>query len=406
MKLGSSLFPARELTDRERKNFAILDIIRKQGPIARADVSKITGFNIVTVSNYVEHYIKTGLVSEEGFDISSGGRKPMMVDINHDAAFAVGVDFDMSRIDGLLTDLKGNIIHRVDEKCQIQTGTALVEKIKKVVKELFDSSGVDKTKIEGIGLSAAGVIGRYDRTLRWPGPMGTRDQIISASLLDQLEDNFKVPVIIENDANCAVFGEKWFTLSPEFKNIVYLFSGVACGIVINGQVYMGTTGCAGELGILNENALDKYDWRNESFGLGRWDMNLGMLNNIEEMRRRYGDSMIFKNVKNKTEKITFDVIVDTSEKGDGLASELLTKAGHDLGRKVAFLVNLFNPQAVIMGGGIEKSQLLMEKVKATVKEWAFEESTKNLKIIPAQLGDKAAPLGVASLVIKSYFEQV
>jgi len=406
MKRGRSLFSCGELTDRERKNSAILDIIRRRGPIARADISKITGFNIVTVSNYIEHYLKQGLVTEEGYDVSSGGRKPMMVNIKPDAAYAIGISFNIDGIIGLLTDLKGNVVFGVTEAHGVQSGVALFDKLKSAISRFIEYGNENSKKIEGVGLAAAGVIGREDRTLRWPRPIGIKDQIISTSLLDNIENDFGIPVILENDANCAVFGEKWLTLDPKLKNIIYLYSGVACGIMINGDVYMGSSGCAGETGIFNEESLSDYDWKQESFGLGRWNMELGMLYDIEKMKNECRDSAIFQMASKDGGRISLATIMSAAER-DELAVKLLKKAGTDLGKKMAFLVNLLNPEVVIVGGGLEKCPaVFMERVKATVRQWAFEEITKKLKIIPAQLGDKAASLGAASLVIKSYFEQM
>ena len=109
-------FTGEGLSDKERKNLAILDAIRKRGPIARTDITKFTGFNIVTVSNYIDHYIKKGLVSEEGYDISSGGRKPMLVNLNQKSAYAIGVGFDMMGVIGVIADLRGEIVFQVRKK--------------------------------------------------------------------------------------------------------------------------------------------------------------------------------------------------------------------------------------------------------------------------------------------------
>lgn len=399
-------FVDRELSDRQRKNFAILDVIRKRGPIARTEVSKLTGFNIVTVSNYIDEYIKKGLILEEGYDTSTGGRKPMLVNLKQKSGYVIGAGFDMMGVIGIMADLRGEIIFQIRKKYCAGSGAALIEELVKIAEELLNKSS-EKEKVKGIGLAVAGIIDSENRTIRWPGPLGAQDTIVSVSLWDKFADQFDMPVIIENDADCAVFGEQWIALNPDYKNVIYMYSGVACGIMINGQVYKGTSGVAGELGIYNPNALGEYDWKKESFNLGRWDMELGMLQNIKELRKKHGDSKIFKLVNNKVEEVTFITILEAAYAEDELAIELLTNAGESLGRKAAFLVNLFNPQVVVIGGGIEKAgSIFMDPLKRAVKEWAFEETTRNLKIIPAQLAENAVPLGAASLVIKSYFEQM
>lgn len=406
MRLSKS-FEDRELSDRERKNFIILDIIRKKGPIARTDITKLTGFNIVTVSNYIDHYIEKGLVSEEGYDTSTGGRKPMLVNLKQKSAYAIGVGFDMMGVIGVVADLRGEIIFQIRKKYRVETGMALAEKLIGIAEELLAESSVEKDKIKGMGLAVAGIIDTENRTIRWPGPLGTQDKIVSISLWEKFTKQFNIPVIIENDADCAAFGEQWLALTPEDINILYMFSGVSCGIVINGQVYKGASSCAGELGIYNPSILNNYDWRKESYGLGRWDMELGMLHNIGELKKEYGDSKIFKLVNNNVEEITFITILEAADEQDELAIKLLTKAGEDLGKKVAFLVNLLNPQIVVIGGGIERAgSVFVGTLKKTVKEWTFEEANRVLKIIPAQLAENAIPLGAASLVIRRYFERI
>ncbi len=361
-----------ELSDRERKNFAILDVIRKKGPIARTDVSRLTGFNIVTVSNYIDNYIKLGLVSEEGYDTSTGGRKPMLVNLNAKSAYVIGVGFDMVDMIGLVADLKCNILTEVRRRRPSESGKALVDNLISVVDDLLRKSSVEKDRIKGIGLAVAGVIDNENHTIRWPGPLGTKDLVVSVSLWDEFTKRFNLPVIIENDADCAAFGEQDLALNPEYKNVLYMYSGVSCGIMINGQIYKGTSSCAGELGIMNQNNLDKYDWVAMSRGLGRWNMELGMLDNVKELAKKRPDSLIFKLAK-KPEDVTFITLLEAAHKQDALALELIHEGAEALGKKVAFLVNLFNPQIVVIGGGVERAgTVFMDTLKRTVKEWAFE----------------------------------
>src|SRR3989338_983072 len=112
-----SLLEQHKLTEREQKSFQLLELIRQRGPLTRTELSQGTGFNIVTVSNYINEFIKQGLVSERGFDVSTGGRKPVLVELNAKSGFVVGVDLGpnhvaKSRITIIMTDLRGQIVHR------------------------------------------------------------------------------------------------------------------------------------------------------------------------------------------------------------------------------------------------------------------------------------------------------
>src|SRR3989338_2186798 len=98
------------LSDKERKNLAILETIKRSGPISKADVSKITKLNIVTVSNYVNDFIEKGLVIERGLDVSSGGRRPTMIELNPKAYYVIGIDLGVNKIIGVLTDLDAKVL--------------------------------------------------------------------------------------------------------------------------------------------------------------------------------------------------------------------------------------------------------------------------------------------------------
>ena len=113
MLIKQMLLKDRILTDKERKNLAILEVIRKNGPISRADISKVTELNIVTVSNYVNHHIKKGLVIEGELDESTGGRKPVLVELNPKVGYIVGVGLNMLSVVGVLVDLEINVITEI-----------------------------------------------------------------------------------------------------------------------------------------------------------------------------------------------------------------------------------------------------------------------------------------------------
>lgn len=401
------LFRGRELGDKEKKNLAILDTIRRNGPIGRTEISKLTDINIVTVTNYIDHYLKKGLVAEEGYDTSSGGRKPMLVNLSHKSAYFIGVGYNIANILAVLVDLRCNVVYQIKKKRPPQMGKELINNLADVVGEILDKCPAEREKVRGIGFAISGVIDNSNMTIRWSSALGVPDIVVSASLWDMLKNRFGIPIVIENDADCAAFGEQWIVLTPEMKDVLYMYSGVSCGIIVNGQIYKGASGCAGELGIANLRNRDKYDWKKESYGLGKWNMELGMLDDMDKLYEQHSDSMIFKLANNDPKEVALTNIVKAAGSRDKLAVQLLGKAGEDLGKKIAFLVNLFNPQIVVIGGGIEAAgPFLFDALKNTVKEWAFEEASRNLKIMPAQLAENAVPLGAASVVVQKYFENI
>jgi len=393
------------LTDKERKNIEILSMIRRSGPIARTDISKTTKINIVTVSHYVDNYIRRGLVVEKGQDISSGGRKPLLVDLSAGNNFVLGIGLNVNEILGIVVDLKGKIMWKLEKPRPVEKpDPALIEIMAELTAELLDIAKIDKSNIRGIGIGVPGIIDKEGHTIRCPGSLGTSDVYVTIPVRDIFEKRFKIPSLIENDAGCAVFAEKWFGGKPNVKDMIYMFSAGGSGIMINGQIYRGFKGYAGELGIHNYNEGSLETWTQDSFHIGRCGIDLGLSSQARRGFEENRNSKIFQLVNNDLGKISFKTILDAAATKDKFAISLLEMGGLILGKKVAFLVNFMNPQIIVIGGGVEEGgAVFLDSLKKTVKAWSVEEATRDLKIIPSQLGSSAVSLGAAGLVIQNIF---
>ena len=214
-----------------------------------------------------------------------------------------------------------------------------------------------------------------------------------------MEREFDLPCLIENDATSACFGEHWLGLAQSSKNIIYMFSGVGCGIMINGEIYRGSRGYAGELSVYNYKEQDAFSCElGKSCFLKRWEMDLNI---VEEAREMYAAQN--RNIGDLDLKAFFNLV----RSKDKVAEEVLDKAAKRLGIKIASLVNLLNPEMVVIGGGLEEAgDDFLKQVNATVKDWAFRESTEGLSIVYSQLRENSVALGAASLVMQKVFAQL
>lgn len=399
------LLKDRILTDKERKNLAILEVIRKNGPISRTDISKITELNIVTVSNYVNHYIKKGLVVEGELDESTGGRKPVLVELNPKAGYIVGVGLNMLSTVGVLVDLEINVIAELKRERIPENSEVVIEKMVDMAQEIIENAEIDKSRIVGVGVGVPGIIDERGRTIRWPQSLGEKDLSVCLSIKDTFEKRLNIPTFVENDANAAVLGEKWLGLDRDVRHMIYMFSGVGCGILINGEIYRGATGAAGELGITSYKSSKEYAL-DIATQLGRWEMDLGMTHHAIE-RLQKGESSLLKDfVGGDLTKLSYKHIVRAIKEKDNLAIKIVEHAGMELGKKLAFLVNLLNPEIVVIGGGVEDcGATLLDAIKIAVKEWAVEEASSHVKVIPSAFGENAVALGVVGIVAREVFAQ-
>lgn len=409
------------LSEKERRNLSILDSIRRNGEISRADISKMTDLNIVTVSNYVSKYVKDKIVFETGLDISTGGRRPELLKLNDQYGYSIGIDLGAphltidSSVVGVLMDLSGKILVKEKIRKEKESFDKLIEKVLNITDTLVEKSGVQVSGIKGVGVGIWGVIDRYRGMARYAVE---EEQIVRyTTLLEQLENKFDSPTIIEHDATLAAFGERWSGIGAggTAENLIFLCSDSSCGLIIRGELYYGASKSAGELNLnpprpQSEAEPDKC-WANYDYGccMRSRGLDLGMPDRIRAYLNEHPEekSLALEMAEGNLENITYNMVIEACNKGDKIAKKVVGDAGEYLGVKIAFLINLFNPEVVVIGRGIEKSgDEFFTAVRRSVRRWGYEESIKVAKIVPTSLGEDVIAAGAAALVIHNFFAAV
>jgi predicted NBD/HSP70 family sugar kinase len=404
-----SVLEDHRLTEREQKNLELLEMIRQRGLLTRTELSRGTGFNIVTVSNYVSDFIKRGLVVERGFDVSTGGRKPILVELNASAGYAIGVDLGLlghtkSHDVAVITDLRGTVVHRIAKPRSPEAMDQVLQQAGDLIRQLIKTSPVDAKKIRGAGIGVGGIVDVRAGTVR-DTCQGIR--ISYLALQERWEAELKMPVMIGNDATLASYGEYRLGLDHPVENMIYCYSDVGSGLIMHGHIYWGSCGSAGEVGIFTKSGSDDYlSWVKAPMFVmtNTWD--LGLTEQAKKMLKDGNASAITDLVKGNLDAITLDTIIQAAQAGDQLARELIEHGGLQLGIRIASIVNYLNPEVVVIGGGIEKAgSLLLEAVWRAVRRYAYEEPASLVDVLPAKLGENAVSLGAACWVIREIFIQ-
>ncbi|MGE5279263.1 MAG: ROK family protein [Deltaproteobacteria bacterium] len=389
------------LSERARKNLFILDAIRRRGPISKTDISNLIGLNVVTISNYIEDFLRQKVVFEKEYDVSKGGRRPLLLDLNASAGYAVGVGINLTNTIGVVTDLSGRILHKVTRNRPDGAAKDVIDALLETLASLLEMAGSMRGRIRGVGIGIGGIVDSAREKVRWPEKLddGVHYADVTVPLKDIIEREFRFPVKIDNDATLACFGEQWLALESGVRDLLFMFSGVGCGIMLNNEIYEGATGCAGEISIHS-------DKKEAPYFLERWEADLGI-------RKEYLKRLGFKNGLKKgsaadpAAEVTLTDIFEKARAGEELAVQVVREAGRQLGMRAAYLVNLLNPEMVVIGGGIEQAGIaLIEEVKGAVSEWCFEEAAGAVKIVPSRLGEDAVALGAASLIIRHVFSEI
>jgi N-acetylglucosamine repressor len=404
-----ALYKTDHLTDRERKNIILLDVIRRNGPIAKTDISRITQFNIVTVSNYVEHYIEQKLVNEKGLDISSGGRRPELVELNAEWGNLIGVEIGPSHIIAIISNLAPTIIHKLKVKRPAAHMEVVIAEAVKLVRRIISESQIPIEQIRGIGLGISGVIDRSAGTIRDTDKQRGKTVGNYASAKGILEKEFRVPVSVGNDASLAALAEKKLSLRIDDENVIYFYSDVGSGIIANNDLFWGSSWSAGEiqLNIDNIEGLPFEPWVEKSNFFKSEGLDLGIARRAAEAVKKDQKSKLWEMAGKDLEKIDSGLVFEAAKREDALAMTLVEEAGTRLGLKVAYITNFFNPEVVVLGGGVERGgELLLNSVRRVVKQLVMEEAAGSVKIILSRLGEDAVAFGAVCLVTQELFAEV
>lgn len=229
--MNLTLFADQILTERDRKTLAIIEAIRKGGAISRVQISKVTEQNLVTVSKYVSDLVNRGIVVEKGLDVSTGGRRPALVDLNAGACCAIGITAQPDRTLGVLLNLKAQVVARSRKPGVTVSGEKDLEAILPMVDDLIGQARVDREAVRGIGLSL-------------PQVMTAGRRLAYHDLITRLTQK---PVLVERDLVLAALAEQWLSTDRMFKNVLYLHGTKGGCLVVNGRIYRGTGQLAGNL---------------------------------------------------------------------------------------------------------------------------------------------------------------
>jgi predicted NBD/HSP70 family sugar kinase len=361
----------------------VVRAVRLAGSLTQAEIARSTGLSAATVSNIVRELKEGGTV--EVTDTSSGGRRARSVSLSGDAGIVIGVDFGHTH----LRVAVGNLAHRVlaEEAAPLDVDASWADgfdRAEALVGELIAGIGVDLGKVIGVGLGVPGPIdvesGTLGSTAILPGWAGINPR-------EELSRRLGVPVHVDNDANLGALGELVWGSGRGVKDLAYIkvASGVGAGLVINGQIYRGPGGTAGEIGhiTLDESGpVCRCGNRGclETFAAARYVLPL--------LQGTHGPGL------------TMERVVELARDGDPGCRRVIADVGRHVGSGVANLCNLLNPTRVVLGGSLaEAGELVLAPIRESVGRYAIPSAARQLSVLTGSLGSRAEVLGALALVL-------
>ncbi|MEI3599251.1 MULTISPECIES: ROK family transcriptional regulator [unclassified Oceanobacillus] len=372
----------------------VFQTIKNRGPISRAQVAKETGLNKATVSTMVAELIKESFVQEIGAGKSSGGRKPVMLYFNHTAGYSIGIDLGVNYVLGVLTDLSGNIIEQTTIGLHSLRVDNVTENIFSVIEKLIRNTPESQYGVIGIGVGAPGQIDP-DEKIQFAPNLKWKD----VDLKRIIEERFSIPTFIENEANAGAYGEQLHGAGQNLPNQIYISIGIGIGtgIVINNQLYKGSSGISGEMGHFT---IDSSGRRCSCGNRGCWELYASESAFINMAKQH--------NVLNEDVDVEFelDYLFEEAQKGNGEVLQLLNILGEYTGVGITNIINTFNPDAIIIGNRMARfKNWLINPIDRILEERLSVYHHQNTEIRFSTLDNLSTALGATSIAITYFFSE-
>ncbi|AGJ58035.1 ROK family transcriptional regulator [Streptomyces sp. NPDC053741] len=361
----------------------VVRAVRMAGSLTQAEIARSTGLSAATVSNIVRELKDGGTV--EVTPTSAGGRRARSVSLSGDAGIVIGVDFGHTHLRVAIGNLAHQVLAEESEPLDVDASSAEgFGRAEQLVNRLIETTGISPEKVIGVGLGVPGPIdvesGTLGSTSILPGWTGINPS-------QELAGRLGVPVYVDNDANLGALGELVWGSGRGVKDLAYIkvASGVGAGLVIDGHIYRGPGGTAGEIGHIT---LD------ESGPVCRCG-NRGCLETFTAAR------YVLPLLKpSHGSDLTMERMVQLAREGDPGCRRVIGDVGRHIGSGVANLCNLLNPSRVVLGGSLaEAGELVLAPIRDSVSRYAIPSAARQLSVLPGALGGRAEVLGALALVL-------
>ena len=377
---------------------AALDLIRfAVGGLSRTELADKMGLTRAAVSLIITDLLESNVIQETEVRSAPSGRPPVILEINPKAGLVGAIDMGATHMSIALADFTARIAQEEDFPFDVKNGPqACLQEASNNFLGMLSSQGLSVGDLSAVGIGVPGPVITEAGIVIAPPIMPGWDRYPIRSALEKM---WKLPITLNNDAELGALGEWAYGAGRGEKNIAYIKvgSGIGAGLILDQQIYGGTTGAAGEIGHLtidengplcncgNHGCLEAFAGGHAIAEQGRQLAKSGKRTLLTDM---------------KPDQITAHEVSEAARRGDIHAQEILTRAGTFIGIAIAGLINLFNPSIVIIGGGVSQvGDTLTTSIRKAVRERAMRASEQSVRITTAMLGRRSVLIGATEQAI-------
>ncbi len=383
----------------------ILDMIRfSPGGISRAELARRMLLTRSAMTSIITDFTGMGLVDEIEIGSTTGGRRPVLLAIKPGHGNVVGIDLGATHLSMLVTDFSAHVLAELERPLTISDGPArCLDQIDIMLMELLGSLHIQISQLSAVGLGVPGPVEAESGEVSSPPIMPGWDHY---PIRQHLEQHWHVPVTVANDAELGALGEWAYGAGRGVSNLAYIKvgTGVGAGLILDGYIYRGSTGCAGEIGHIT---IQENGPLCTCGNRGCLEAMAGGQAIARKARQAVESGKRTELASIAPEAILAGNVAAAASRGDLVAQQIITEAGQYLGIAVASLVNLFNPSMIVIGGGVAQlGDQLLDPIRTTVRERSLKSAYKAVHIRSAMLGRRASSMGAVVQAVNLSLDQL
>ncbi|GMQ32482.1 ROK family transcriptional regulator [Algoriphagus taiwanensis] len=383
----------------------IIKNLYSKGANTASEICNEVGISLPTVNALLNDLMNSGEVIKQGRAESQGGRKPDLYRLAADAFYVLSVDLSKFNVCLALYSCQHELAFQKESfKITLNNEKETFDDLSDKIDHYLSKSGIDSQKIIAIGVSMPGLVDSVS------GINYTYLRFGKKTLLENLESRFQKKVFLENDARAMTLAEFKFGAESSHKNVLGLFIGwgIGLGIIIDGKIYQGSSGFAGEF-----SHSPIFESRDVICTCGKRGCleavasGTAIVRMAEEALKLDKDSILARMVRDHSGEMEPGLVVEAALAGDQRAITILSEAGLDLGRGISMLIQLLNPELIIIGGSVaEADQYLITPIQQALNVYSMAKSREKTQLSLYKLGKDVGLLGGVAVVNEKLFEDI
>ena len=366
------------------------------------DLAKELDLSVPTVTKFISEMCEEGYINDYGKLETSGGRHPNLYGLNPESGYFIGVDIKRFAVNIGLINFKGDMVElKMNIPFKSENTSEALEELCKLILQFIKKVDIDNDKILNININVSGRVNPES------GYSFSQFNFEERPLAEVLTEKIGFRVTIDNDTRAMTYGEYMKGCVKGEKDIIFVNVswGLGIGIIIDGKIYTGKSGFSGEFGHTNvfDNEIICHCGKK---GCLETEASGSALHRILIERIQNGESSILSNrILSKDNVLTLDEIIASVNKEDLLCIEIVEEIGQKLGKQIAGLINIFNPELVIIGGTLSLTgDYITQPIKTAVRKYSLNLVNKDSAIMTSKLKDKAGIVGACMLARSRMFE--